>query len=62
MKLAKEWLNTDGRIKTLSKSTVTEDRYPVEKFVCTKQKGMKDAWYPPILHFLKLILSSVKRY
>ena len=40
MKLAKEWLNTDGRIKTLSKSTVTEDRYPVEKFVCTKQKGM----------------------
>lgn len=45
MKLAKDWLNTDGRIKTLSQSTVTEDCYPVGKFVCTKQKGMKDAWY-----------------
>jgi Transposase DDE domain len=45
MKLAKDWLNSDGRIKTLSKSSVTEARYPVEKFVCTKQKGMKDAWF-----------------
>ncbi|NDH08267.1 MAG: hypothetical protein EBY16_01380 [Gammaproteobacteria bacterium] len=45
MKRAKDWLNTDGRIKTLSQSTVTEDCYPIEKFVCTKQKGMKDAWY-----------------
>ena len=33
MKLAKEWLNTDGRIKTLSKSTVTEDRQGLPELV-----------------------------
>lgn len=41
----KAWLRPDGRTKTLDKVGVTRDQYPVEKFVCTKQKGMKDAWY-----------------
>ena len=45
MKLAKEWLHVDGFTKTLTNCFVTEDKYPVEKFVCTKQKAMKDAWY-----------------
>ena len=41
----KSWLRADGRTKTLDHVGVTLDQYPVEKFVCTKQKGMKDAWY-----------------
>ena len=41
----KAWLRADGRTKTLDRVGVTLDQYPVEKFVCTKQKGMKDAWY-----------------
>lgn len=41
----KAWLRADGRTKTLAQVGVTLDQYPVEKFVCTKQKGMKDAWY-----------------
>jgi hypothetical protein len=41
----KEWLRADGHTKTLAQVGVTLDQYPVEKFVCTKQKGMKDAWY-----------------
>ena len=45
MKLAKEWLREDGNIKTLTQAAVTEDKYPVDIFVCTKQKGMKDAWH-----------------
>lgn len=44
-KLAKEWLLANGRVKTLTEATVTLDNYPVAKFVCTKQKGMKEAWY-----------------
>lgn len=45
MRLAKEWLRDDGFIKMLTQAAVTEDKYLVEKFVCTKQKAMKDAWY-----------------
>ena len=41
----KSWLRADGRTKTLDHLGVTLDQYLVEKFVCTKQKGMKDAWY-----------------
>ena len=41
----KAWLRADGRTKTLNQVGVTLDQYLVEKFVCTKQKGMKDAWY-----------------
>jgi len=41
----KAWLRADGRTKTLDQVGVTQDQHPVEKFVCTKQKGMKDAWY-----------------
>ena len=43
--LGKAWLRADGRTKTLDQVGVTQDQHPVEKFVCTKQKGMKDAWY-----------------
>jgi hypothetical protein len=42
---AKEWLREDGVTKTLEKVAITAEKYPVEKFVSTKQKGMKDAWY-----------------
>lgn len=41
----KAWLRSDGRTRTLDQVGVTQDQHPVEKFVCTKQKGMKDAWY-----------------
>ena len=44
-KPAKDWLRPDGVTKTLDKVEITEDKYPIEKFVSTKQKGMKDAWY-----------------
>jgi len=44
-KPAKDWLRADGVTKTLDKVGITEDKYPIEKFVSTKQKGMKDAWY-----------------
>ena len=40
----KAWLRSDGRTRTLDQVGVTQDQHPVEKFVCTKQKGMKDAW------------------
>ena len=42
---AKDWWQTDGHIRTLEKAAVTKNQCPVEKFVCTKQKDMKDAWY-----------------
>ena len=42
---AKDWLRPDGHIRTLEKAAVTRNQCPVEKFVCTKQKDMKDAWY-----------------
>ena len=42
---AKDWLRPDGHIRTLEKAAVTKNQCPVEKFVCTKQKDMKDAWY-----------------
>jgi len=42
---AKDWWQTDGHIRTLEKAAVTRNQCPVEKFVCTKQKDMKDAWY-----------------
>ena len=45
MKKAKEWLMENGHTKTLNKVAITQDKYPVEKFVSTKKKGMKDAWY-----------------
>ena len=44
-KSAKDWLKQDGVTKILDKASMTEDKYPVEKFVFTKQKGMKNAWY-----------------
>lgn len=44
-KPAKDWLRADGVTKTLDKVEITEDKYLIEKFVSTKQKGMKDAWY-----------------
>jgi len=44
-KQAKDWLRADGFTKTLNKVEITADKYPIEKFVFTKQKGMKDAWY-----------------
>lgn len=44
-KLAREWLNDDGSMKTLRHATVTKDQYPIKKFVCTQQKAMKEAWY-----------------
>ena len=43
--LAKDWLRSDGHTRTLEQATVTKDNYPIEKFVCTKQQNMKDAWY-----------------
>lgn len=42
---AKDWLRPDGHTRTLEQAAVTKDFYPIEKFVCTKQKDMKDAWY-----------------
>lgn len=42
---AKQWLRSDGFVSTVDKATVTGEHYPVAKFVCTKQKNMKDAWY-----------------
>lgn len=44
-KQAKDWLRADGFTKTLNKVEITADKYPIEKFVFTKKKGMKDAWY-----------------
>ena len=43
--LAKGWLRTDGRTRFLEQATVTKDNHAIAKFVCTKQKDMKDAWY-----------------
>ena len=42
---AKNWLRPDGHTRTLEQAAVTKDFHPIEKFVCTKQKDMKDAWY-----------------
>lgn len=42
---AKDWLRPDGYTRTLEQAAVTKDMCSVEKFVCTKQKNMKDAWY-----------------
>ena len=42
---AKDWLRPDGHTRTLEQAAVTKDFHPIEKFVCTKQKDMKDAWY-----------------
>ena len=42
---AKDWLRPDGHTCTLEQAAVTKDFHPIEKFVCTKQKDMKDAWY-----------------
>lgn len=42
---AKEWLKLNGHTRTLENAAVTKDMHPIEKFVCTKQKDMKDAWY-----------------
>lgn len=44
-KQAKDLLRLDGITKTFDKPAITEDKYSVEKFVSTKQKGMKDPWY-----------------
>jgi hypothetical protein len=43
--LAKAWLRADGRTRCLEKAKITLNQFAVEKFVCTKQKAMKDAWY-----------------
>ena len=42
---AKDWLNKSGRTRCLEQAMITQDEYPVAKFVCTKKKEMKDAWY-----------------
>ena len=42
---AKDWLRPDGHTRTLEQAAITKDFHPIEKFVCTKQKDMKDAWY-----------------
>jgi hypothetical protein len=44
-KPAKDWLRQDGHTYTLEQAAVTKDMCPIEKFVCTKQQNMKDAWY-----------------
>lgn len=44
-KQAKQWLREDGFVSTIDKANITGEHYPVAKFVSTKQKNMKDAWY-----------------
>jgi hypothetical protein len=42
---AKDWLRADGRTRCLEDAKITLNHHGIEKFVCTKQKAMKDAWY-----------------
>ena len=44
-KLAKDWLHPNGYTKTIKDASITLDKQPIDKFVSTKQKGMKDPWY-----------------
>ena len=44
-KKASEWLAPKGNAKSLKAVTLTRDNYPVNQFVCVKDKGMKAAWY-----------------
>lgn len=42
---AQEWLQPDGRLRTLRGAGVTADDAPVECVVIVRARGMKEAWY-----------------
>ncbi len=41
---ANAWVPANGQVRTLKGARVTADRYPVDRVVCVKARGMKDAW------------------
>lgn len=41
---AAEWVPLNGHVKRLPGAQVTEDKAPVPMVVCTKARGMKEAW------------------
>jgi hypothetical protein len=44
VRLAREWVPTNGRLRQLAGARVTTDRYRVDTVVAVKKRGMKDAW------------------
>lgn len=44
-RLAKGWLKENGHTRCLKNVGVTKTQYHTARFVCAKQKNMKDAWF-----------------
>jgi hypothetical protein len=43
-KKAQEWLEKT-KITNIKSATITNDKYPIARFICIQDKGMKAAWY-----------------
>ena len=41
---AKDWVPLSGQVRTIRDARVTADEAPVPMVVCTKKRGMKEAW------------------
>ncbi len=41
---AKEWINPNGRMKTLRDAKITSQKYSIPTVICVKDKGMKEPW------------------
>lgn len=44
-KKVKDWLRPDGRALNIKQAKITQDEYPVEQVIVTRDKQMKEAWY-----------------
>ena len=42
---ASQWLEENGRAKSIKEATLTLDVFPIKQFICVKDKGMKAGWF-----------------
>ena len=45
VKKAKEWLHPKGHARNIKQARLTQEEFPVDQVIVTREKGMKDAWY-----------------
>jgi hypothetical protein len=45
VKKAREWMHPKGHARNIKNARLTNDEFPVEQVIVTREKNMKDAWY-----------------
>ena len=42
---AAQWLEESDQAKSIKKVTLALDEFPINQFICVKDKGMKTGWF-----------------